>query len=279
MKFLLLLEEKVNQALWGLIYFIAARLPSPVVSAFLYLRRKFKHGLTWIKIFPWLLLKLKRNTQKSIQDIISEIDFKTTLGTVENKIKGKVSHRKILLSFQRYFLILCHLIKRPFRELTSQQSLALVIFTVSSFAAGFLILLQTQRIYKEETKHLRNPASVEVIEYDRPAYYKEEFKHVQINGVRIPVYFPRINELQTVTIDFNVTLTNRTGRAFIERREFALRDHLVQSLEPTLAQYSLNDEGKFIIKEKIAAEIQSFLDLQQIDSEVKEVTLIYILAN
>ncbi|HLW55996.1 MAG TPA: hypothetical protein VKY27_01345 [Bacteriovoracaceae bacterium] len=279
MNFLNLLEEKVNQALWRLIYFIGSRLPSPVVSAFYYLRRKFKHGLIWIKIFPWILLKQKNKAQKCIQDIISEIDFKTALGAVESKFKVKISHQKILINLHRYFLILCHLTKRPFRDFTPQQTLALIMFTVSSFAAGFLILLQTQRIYKEETKHLRKPASVEVIEYDRPAYYKEEFRHVQINGVRIPVYYPQINELQTVTIDFNVTLGNRIGRAFIERREFAIRDHLVQTLEPTLAQYSLDEEGKLIIKEKIASEIQEYLDLNEIDSEVKDVTLIYILAN
>lgn len=279
MKFLNLLEEKANQVLWRLIYFIRARLPRQVISAYLFIRRKSKHALTWLKIFPWIVLKKKQQVQAALTEIIAEVDFKTTLHSLEGKIKKEVVLRKVLVSWHRYFLIVCHLIKRPFRDFSPQQSLTLVILSLTSLASVFLIVLQTQRIYKEETKHLRTPASVEVIEFDRPSYYKEELRHVIISGVRIPVYYPHVNELQTVTIDFNVTLANRIGRVFIERREFAIRDHLIQTLEPILAAYSLDDEGKMIIKDKIAAEIQEFLDINNIDSEVKEVTLLYILAN
>lgn len=215
----------------------------------------------------------------ALKEMTQEIDFKSKVVVVESKLKKGLTRQKFLITVQKFLLITVHLIKRPFRGLSPQQSLALFFFSVASLMAGLSIFFQSQRIYLEESKQLRTPASAAVLEFDRPTYYKEQLRHVPIHGVRIPVYFPQVNELQTVTIDFNVTLSNRIGRVFIERREFPLRDHLIHSLEPILAEYSLDEEGKAIIKEKIAIEIQQFLDLHQIESEVADLTIIYILAN
>jgi len=279
MKLLSRIEEKVNEWLWGVIYSLDAMVPTPIKQSLRFLKRKIRHGLIRVKMSPWFLLKKKNQTQDWLKAVISEIDFKETLVIVENKLKNEQHFKNVYIKFRRFLTILVHLIKRPFKGLSPQQGLILVILSASSLIAGLSIFFQSQRIYMEETKHLRAPASVEVLEFDRPAYYKEELRHVQIYGVRIPVYYPQVNELQTVTIDFNVTLSNRIGRVFIEKREFPLRDHLIQNLEPTLAQYSLNEEGKAIIKEKIGQEIQEFLDHHQIESEVKDLTLLYILAN
>ncbi|MFA5582946.1 MAG: hypothetical protein WDA09_01925 [Bacteriovoracaceae bacterium] len=279
MKLLSRIEERVNEWLWGVIYFLDALIPLPFKHSLRFLKRKIRHGFIRCKMSPWFFLKKKNQAQEWLKSVIAEIQFKETLTVVENKLKNEQNFKNLYIKLRRFLTIVAHLIKRPFRGLSPQQGLVLIVLTASSLMAGLSIFFQSQRIYLEETKHLRTPASVEVLEFDRPAYYKEELRHVQIFGVRVPVYYPQVNELQTVTIDFNITLSNRIGRVFIEKREFPLRDHLIQNLEPTLAQYSLNEEGKAIIKEKIAQEVQDFLDHHQIESEVKDVTLLYILAN
>lgn len=279
MQLLNLIEEKINRWLWGLMYLLASLVPKPLKELHRLIKRKISHTLMRIKISPWLLLRKKDKVLSWFKEVIAEIDFKSALGAVESKLKKGVSHRKFLTSCHRNLLIIIHLVKRPFRGLSAEQGLALIFLSMASLIAGLSIFFQSQRIYLEETRHLRAPASVEVIEFDRPHYYKEKLRHVPIYGVRIPVYYPQVNELQTVTIDFNVTLNNRIGRVFLERREFPLRDHLISTLEPVLARYSLNEEGKAIIKEKITFEVQNFLDLHQIESDVTDLTIIYILAN
>lgn len=279
MQLLNLIEEKLNNWLWRFIYLLSALVPAPLKMLYRFISRKIVHTQTRIKISPWKVLRKKNKFLVWFKDVLSEIDVKSALGTVETKMKKGVSRQKFLSSLHRYLQIILHLVKRPFSGLTAEQGLALIFLSMASFIAGLSIFFQSQRIYLEETKHLRTPASVEVIEFDRPRYYKEELRHIPIHGMRIPVYFPQVNELQTVMIDFNITLNNRIGRVFIERREYSLRDHLITTLEPVLAKYSLNEEGKAIIKEKISFEVQSFLDLHQIESEVQDLTIIYILAN
>lgn len=279
MDILNLLEEKINGWLWKIINFLCALIPSPVKQLACYFARKKKHAITWVKISPWIVKRKFVRYQAALKAIIAEIDFKRALGTIEDKFKKNVGPKNILIQIKKSYLIVNHLIRRPFRDFSAEQKVTLTFFSICSFGAVAIIFFQTQRIYMEETKHLRVPASVEVFEYERPEYYKTEFKSVKISNVRIPVYYPEVNELQTVTIDFTITLNNRIGRIFIEKREFPLRDYLIQTLEPILAKYSLDEEGKSIIKDKITLEIQNFLNDHQIDSEVKDVNLIYILAN
>src|SRR5690606_25444520 len=107
-------------------------------------------------------------------------------------------------------------------------TILLVTFSLASIICSLSIYNQFQKIYSVKTETSRTPASLEIDEFDRPQYYKEVYRQIKISGVRIPVYYPKVNELQTVTIDFSVTLNNRIGRVFIENREYYVRDHLIR---------------------------------------------------
>jgi len=65
----------------------------------------------------------------------------------------------------------------------------------------------------------------------------------------------------------------------LEKLEFQLRDHLILNVEPMLASFPLEEEGKQILREKLTMEINDFLSERKIVGEVKEIKLIYILAN
>lgn len=251
--------------------------PLPIKKFFFTVKLKHKHSKIWISITPKLAQRKIGRLQESITDAIRAIDVKDTLHSIEDKKNAFVSSTPLVI--KRYLLIFSHLLQKPFSGFTPKQKFALIFCSLASLGAVALIYFQTSRIFVENTKHLRAPASVEALEFDRPEYYKKELKRAQFYGLRIPLYFPEVNQLQTVTIDFSVSFNNRIGRVFIEKKEFPVRDHIIRSLEPVLAKHSLDEEGKIIIKDKIAQEIQEFLDHHQIPSQVDDVTIVYLLAN
>lgn len=277
MEFLNTLEEKINHWLWVMHRFCCNLTPAPIKKFHSFVINKISQCLLALKHSPQYFAKKSKQIIGYFKATLSEVDLKNTIGSYEDKFKH-LSHKKFTLFFFKHGAIFLHLVKRPFRGLSSEQTIMLTAFSMASLIAGLAIYSQVQQI-SSANKTARTPASIEALDFDRPGYYKEEFRHVQISGVRIPVYYPEVNELQTVTIDFNVTLNNRIGRIFIERREFPLRDHLISSLEPVLAKHSLDLEGKTILKEKMIIEIQNFLDMHQIESEVSDLAIIYILAN
>lgn len=275
MELLAKLEEIINEFLWALIRLTERFTPAPVLKFFAFLKRKKKHALIWIKISPTLLKRHQTRKARELKTIVARVDVKKEIKKCESKVKEiskENSLKKSLLTFINW-------LQKPFKGFSAEQNLLLVSFSLASVIAGLAIYAQMQRIFHEESAVHRTPASVHNLEFDRPNYYQKPLKSIQIYGVRIPVYYPETNELQTVTIDFNIILSNKIGRIFIERREFPLRDHLIQTLEPILAQHALDEEGKDIIKEKVTIEVQSFLDQHQIKSKVEDINLSYILAN
>lgn len=275
MELLAKLEEIINEFLWALIRLTERFVPSPVLQFFAFLKRKKKHALTWIKISPALFKRHQTHKKRQLKTIIARVDVKKEIKKCESKVK-EISKENTL---KKSLFTFINWLQKPFKDFSAEQNLLLLSFSLASIIAGLAIYAQMQRIYHKELIIHRTPASVQHLEFDRPNYYQKPLKSIQIYGVRIPVYYPETNELQTVTIDFNIILSNKIGRIFIERREFPLRDHLIQTLEPILAQHALDEEGKDILKEKVTIEVQNFLNQHQIKSKVEDVNLSYILAN
>jgi hypothetical protein len=166
------------------------------------------------------------------------------------------------------------------KGLSSPQAILLLALTSVSVLAAINMVFTGNRLIDEHMKETRSPASVEdEVLYDRPDYYKEQSRHLEISGLRLPVYVANVNELRTIDIDFSATMSNRLSRMTLEKLEFQLRDHLVLNVEPMLASFPLEEEGKIIIREKLTAEIKSFMISRHIEGDVKEIKLIYILAN
>lgn len=278
MELLNLLEEKVNHWLWVLLRSIIAIIPAPFKSAYRLSLKSICLSLTAIRSMPGYLLLKSKVVYLSLKEAAAEIDFKSTISECEEKFKH-LNHKKVTHLIYKNGAILIELGKKPFRGFSTLQTILLAAFSIASIACSLTIYEQFKQIYSTNGTQQRSPASVEVVQFERPTYYKEVFRQVKVAGIRIPVYYPQVNELQTVTIDFSATLSNRFGRVFIEHREHLVRDHLIRTLEPVLAQYSLDNEGKTIIKEKIIIELQELMHQHQVDSEVTDLTLTYILAN
>ena len=162
--------------------------------------------------------------------------------------------------------------------LTLTQSMLLTSATAASLVAVVGVIYSGQRLIKDNSAVERTPASIEVA-YERPEYYKEQNRQLVFTNIRLPVYIPQVNELRSVDIDFSLTLSNRESRANLSKKEFELRDHLILEMEPVIASFPLEEEGKAVIKEKIFREVNIFMQDHKIEGEVSEVEITYILAN
>lgn len=228
-----------------------------------------------MKNLPVWLAKLKStffafNIKEKLQ-----VTFKAAISQYETKQKGLK-----LTQFKKIFLTPILMMGQWLNGLNTTQTVMLLGFTTASVLAGISMVFSGNRMVASHMNEMRAPASVEEeITYDRPNYYKKQNRHLDIVNLRLPVYIPKVNELQSVDIDFSATLTNRLSRMKLEKLEFQLRDHLILNVEPMVTTFPLEEEGKTILREKIISEMNNFMLEHKIEGEVKDVKIIYILAN
>ncbi len=169
-------------------------------------------------------------------------------------------------------------IKGWLEGLSATQAILLLLFTGGSILAVIGIGFSGRKLAHNHFGVSRNPASEE-ISYDRPDYYKKQTKHVQISNLRLPVYLAELNEVRAVDIDFIATMSNRQSKMFLEQHDFQFRDHLIIQMEPSIASFPLEEEGKEIIRKKLFQEINEFLILHNVVGEVKEIKITDVMAN
>ncbi len=287
MEFLNKIEDFINTLLvkigqW-IIHTILRITPKKILRLF----TNFKETTVQIKLFlknlpknfvQWAIIFLKSTKEK-----VLSIDFKEKINTQINKIKESYNEIKNSKDskIKKFVLIPKQVISNWVKGLTPSQTI-LFITSITGSLLAFISIISTSNRILNITRQGRSPASVveeEKSQYERPDYYKKEKRHVLFSSVRLPVYSADPKELQTVEIDFNVTLSNRHARNLLEKFEFQLRDYLILKLEPQIAEFPLQEEGKEILRDKISQEIDLFLKERNINGQVTEVKIIYVLAN
>jgi flagellar basal body-associated protein FliL len=233
-----------------------------------------------IKDSPTLLKNLAITAVPRIKAAAQALDIKTKLTNTYQTALSKYHLQTEAQTgrFKRILLTPFFLMSEWLRGLTLTQSIVLVSSTAASFVAAVAIMYSGERMIGQGTEKDRAPASV-VVEYERPDYYKKQNRQLTFTNVRLPVYIPEVNELKSVDIDFSLTLSNRESRTALGKKEFELRDHLILEVEPVIAAFPLEEEGKTVIKEKILMEINQFMVNHQLEGSVEEVEITYILAN
>jgi len=164
-------------------------------------------------------------------------------------------------------------------NLSPAQAVLLIVFTVASFFSSFLVFESSKKIALFEEAGKRSPASIEDEKVQRPYYYKRQTRDFTIMAINIPVYFADLNEYRSVIVDFSIILTNRSSKNYLAKQEQILRDHIIMNVEPTIAAFNLQTEGKEIIRQKIKVEVSEFLKENNVEGDVEEVKITYILAN
>lgn len=281
------LENLINKLLFALGNFLvsvfAKLIPAKVKKIWTKILVRKTQAVDWIKSLP---KRLKTTLPLFINKVKAKLlayNYKEKLAQTYQAAMAqyKETHSGKKLSAIKTALLAPFLvIGQWLKGLSTAQSLMLLSFTSASILAAINIVFSGHRLMENHLQSSRSPASAEEEAlYDRPDYYKKETRHLDFTNLRLPVYFANVNELRTIDIDFNITLSNRMSRLQMAKLEFQLRDHLILNVEPMVASFPLVEEGKEILRKKLWAEINDFMKERKIEGEVKELKLIYILAN
>lgn len=275
MNLLTKIENAINFLLLKLIELFAKIIPTPIKNAFAKIHSHFQNIPAQIKNKSLGFIERTKKLFGQFQ-IKNQITETYKLSIAQAKIKRPQGMGKTKTFFMTPFLM----VGQWLNGLSAGQSLLLLTFTSASLLSVIGIGFSGQRLLTSQNENSRVPASaIEENQYSRPDYYKKQTRHLEVSNLRLPVYFSGVNEIKSVDIDFTATLTNRSSRLFLEKHEFHLRDHLILQLEPSVANFPLEEEGKIIIRDKLLSEINDFLKLNEIEGAVTEIKIIYVLAN
>ncbi len=289
MNFLIKIENFINYLLVRLgevsIALVLKLIPKKVKTLGQKVASLVRYFFTHLKEMPALILKYLKIWVGAAKTQLLSFNYKQkildTYQTALSQYKSKnpeTGVNKFKTALMAPFLI----ISEWLRGLSTIQALLLLSFTAGSFLASVSIFFTGQRLVSHEMDKYRSPASVEEeVLYERPDYYKKPTRHFDLTNLRLPVYIAEVNGIRSVDIDFTATVSNRKCRMFLEKYEFQLRDHLILHVEPLVASFPLEEEGKEVIRQKLLVEINDFIKSYEGEAEgfVTDLKLTYILAN
>jgi flagellar basal body-associated protein FliL len=275
-------EHFVNLLLWKLGALLYKLVPSPMKRCYTWVQAKYSLFLNRLQLLPEKFKLVALRLLAYVRNLLSGFNLKKTIEDSLTFAKSKY-HVRSEGNFSKLKLVALAplgLFSQWLQGLTAAQSMLLLGFTAASFLAGINMIFSGQRLANGFEIN-RTPASVESekSEFSRPEYYKEQKRHLEFTSLRIPVYIAKVNQLKSVDVDFNVTFSTRESRKIMSKREFQLRDHLLLNLEPSIADFPLKEEGKDILRRKLAIEINHYLKEHDIQGHVVNVEITYILAN
>jgi hypothetical protein len=275
------LETLINNLIFKLLEFLWRLVPSPIKKIIEKYRSLKQSFLSFLKNIPSLLKKYIPILLSQTKSKISSTNFKPAFSDETKAILDEYSkNNKSAGKFKKVILLPWILVSKWFEDLSAAQTIGMFVFSAASILAVIGIGFSGQKIANLQKEASRIPASVEEeVPYARPIYYKKQTRHVEISNLRLPVYFANINEVKSVDIDFVATTSNRETKMFLDKHDFQLRDHLILQVEPSVAAFPLEEEGKDIIRKRLIQELNDFLKTYEIDGSVSEVRITYVLAN
>jgi flagellar basal body-associated protein FliL len=166
-------------------------------------------------------------------------------------------------------------VRNYLNNLRPRQIVFFVVLLGLISVGSLQIYVNSAKIYESEFPD-RKPAQFSE-EIQRPEYYNRQKKLVKITNLKVPLIVTSVTDLQNLLIDINIQCSNRFTRLWIYEHDFEVKDHLFINLEPISPNFSLDEEGKWIIKEKVKDELNYFLQQKGVEGEVEEVHLLEIL--
>jgi flagellar basal body-associated protein FliL len=285
MNLLAKLENFVNKLLILLIEFVSKTLHKMIPQSIHAKIEKYKLYVEakkeQLKSAPQYLKK-KAASSVALVTAVSKVKdhLKETYSAAMSQYQDK-KPKSALDKLKRTLMTPILMISKWLSGLSATQSLVLLTFTAASFLSGVEVIFSGKRIVNQHIEASRDPASLieEDVAYERPDYYKKQTRHFEVNNLRLPVYIGEVNDLRSIDVDFVATVSNREARMYLEKHEFQFRDHLINEVEPMLASFPLEDEGKEILRQKLEKEINAYIKLKGLEGWVTDLKLTYILAN
>lgn len=153
----------------------------------------------------------------------------------------------------------------------------IVLVTVGTIT-GIGIINSGNKIAEESGLVERVPAAIERVSEPRPKYYKRNERELLVSNVVIPSYIEGTTSLKKLQVDFTVVSSNRYIREYFYDNTHLVEDVFNSKIEPMLPGFSLGDEGKLILKEKIKDELNALLKRMKIKGEIDQVYISSLLA-
>ena len=104
-------------------------------------------------------------------------------------------------------------------------------------------------------------------------------KTLKVLNVKIPVWAAGVEKISTITVDFSIRTSTRFARYYLLEYEYKLRDHFFSTMEPIESDFPLEDEGKDIIKDVLIDEVNHFLKSNNVEGQVEEINILYIVGS
>lgn len=204
---------------------------------------------------------------------------KSLLGPIKQKFRSYLSVKEIRTALPQVISKTSHHLRKLLIRLKRPET-SLGLLTLFMLGLGsWSIYISGKKIYTQEFAS-RSPASVSGFEYlHRPEYRLFQARSVKIFNVKIPIYKDSRGSIRSVTADFSVRTDTRFAKQFLEEYEYKVKDHFFTSTEPMQADFSVQEEGKAILKEKIKDELNRFLKLENVEGRVIEVDVTFIIAS
>ena len=282
MNFLEKIENAINFLLIKLGELMLKAIPSPVKKVFAKLGEWCRYLADNFRQLPALTKSFLLALMAKVKSSALSFDYKAALLETHKKAMAQYKEKSPdgMGAMKKFFMTPFLMMGQWLQGLSPSQSLLLLTFSCASILSVIGIGFSGHKLMHGQSEASRTPASAtEEVLYQRPDYYKKQTRFLELTNLRLPVYVANVNEIKSVDIDFSATMTNRNSRMFLEKHEFHLRDHLILQMEPSVASFPLEEEGKEIIRKKLLAEINDFLKINEVDGEVLELKITYVLAN
>lgn len=227
---------------------------------------------------------------KAAKKVLTSKD--TALKKIE-KTKGKVqdvksynwkalTFQKVIIAILAFFSPLTNKIKIWYLSLKPATMAGIIITGAATGLTGVTIYTQTQEII-DKTQG-RQPASLpaELLEKSkRGRLHLIDERSLRLSNVKMPVYVESRKHLNTLLMEFTIVSSNRYIKEYFYEieNETLLRDKLSTKVHPFTSDFSLEKEGKDIIRKKIKEEANALIKELQIKGEVQEVYIHSLLAN
>lgn len=215
-----------------------------------------------------ILLTIKKNIQNAL-GYVKKINFKNVVfivkGEVDN-LKGKSPVEIATKPFQIFF--------KKISSMEPKKALGILALLAFTGLSIFGIVFSSSRIYERT----RVPSSIaEEVLPGRPSYYKIDQKQINLTAVKVPIYAQGKHDIKFLTADFDLQMTNRHSVVYIKEHETMIRDHLTNNVEPMDPWFSMELEGKKVIKDKVKQEINIYLEEQNVEGRVDDINIMYLL--
>ncbi|MDD0854849.1 hypothetical protein HBN50_17225 [Halobacteriovorax sp. GB3] len=227
---------------------------------------------------------------KAAKKVLTSKD--TALKKIE-KTKGKVqdvksynwkalTFQKVIIAILAFFSPLTNKIKLWYLSLKPATMAGIIITGAATGLTGVTIYTQTKEII-DKTQG-REPASLpaELLEKSkRGRLHLIDERSLRLSNVKMPVYVESRKHLNTLLMEFTIVSSNRYIKEYFYEieNETLLRDKLSTKVHPFTSDFSLEKEGKDIIRKKIKEEANALIKELQIKGEVQEVYIHSLLAN